>query len=248
MSDTSKQMAELVWKDLSGQIQKVRKDEKTLQIRTERAETAGGHPAVATLAEAPTIAGGATGLRGGDQLWIGDAQKPGEIVGTGLIAFYDPATDSWMTADGSPVNGVSGVYPKRWTGWHNESIGLNDTIIPVFNTSQRHSFFARQNALFMDGDSFTQSFMLRSGTYSMIVLGSTTTDEPILDWYLDGVLQLAGQDWYSAVQVFNVEKVVPLTVISNGYHILRAVINGKNAASTNFIHRLTSFSIIPSMD
>jgi hypothetical protein len=93
-----KSLPDLIWENLNGQIADIKKQVDTLQVRTERSETAGGHPSVNTLAEAPTIAGGATGLKGGDELWIGNARKTGQAAGngTGLIAYYDPATDSWF--------------------------------------------------------------------------------------------------------------------------------------------------------
>ncbi len=91
-------MAEMVWDDLNRQIAAIKADVDTLTKRTERSETAGGHPSVATLADAPTIAGGFAGLKGGDSLWISNARKTGETAGngTGLIAYYNPTTDSWF--------------------------------------------------------------------------------------------------------------------------------------------------------
>lgn len=90
-------LPEMIWKDLSRQIEDIKKRVDNIEVRTERSETTSGHPSVDTLAEAPTIAGGYSGLKAGDSLWIGDARKTGEGagLGTGLIAYYDPATDSW---------------------------------------------------------------------------------------------------------------------------------------------------------
>lgn len=88
---------DLVWQDLTEQVAQIKKQMEIMGRLSERAETSGGHPAAATLALAPTVAGGASGLKAGDSLWIGNARKSGEGVGagTGLIAYYNPSTDSW---------------------------------------------------------------------------------------------------------------------------------------------------------
>lgn len=61
---------------------------------SERAETAGGM-ASSTLASAPLLATG--GVSGGDMLFITDGRKVGEgaLAGTGVPAYYNPATDQW---------------------------------------------------------------------------------------------------------------------------------------------------------
>lgn len=86
-------LAELVFEDLNKQLAAVKADVRLLELRTERAETASGVLEL-TLAAAPLAVNGA---KGGDMLFISDGRKSGEGAGagTGLIAYYNPATDSW---------------------------------------------------------------------------------------------------------------------------------------------------------
>jgi hypothetical protein len=55
-----------------------------------------------------------------------------------------------------------------------------------------------------------------------------------VDVYLDGTLAFAGIDQYSAGVALDVQRIVSVTVSGNGYHVLKFVINGKNALSTNY--------------
>lgn len=96
-----------MWRALRNDIERVGRRVDRLTVTTQRAETAGGVPAC-TLAEAPTAATG--GLSDGtsyiDLLWISDGLRPGEGSGngTGVLAFYDSATDAWIAVhDYQPV-------------------------------------------------------------------------------------------------------------------------------------------------
>jgi len=63
----------------------------------------------------------------------------------------------------------------------------------------------------------------------------------MVDWYLDGAIFAAGQDWYSAVAAYNVVKTVALTISGDGYHVLKGVINGQNGASAGYTLAVTKF-------
>lgn len=88
-------MLQIVWDELQVQIDSLRSDMNALLARSERAETAGGM-ATSTLAAAPLFATG--GVGDGDFLFISNGRKSGEGVGagTGIPAYYNAATDSWL--------------------------------------------------------------------------------------------------------------------------------------------------------
>lgn len=94
---------ELMWKELQDQIKAVSRDVQQLRIQYERAGVADGIPA-STLANAPLAATG--GLADGTAYitlrWISNGRRPGEGagLGTGVLAFWDVATDTWRHIDG----------------------------------------------------------------------------------------------------------------------------------------------------
>lgn len=86
---------EIVWNELQSQIDGLRVDMNNLLAKSERAETAGGMLASA-LADAPLAADG--GVGDGDMLFITNGRKSGEGVGvgTGIPAYYNADTDTWL--------------------------------------------------------------------------------------------------------------------------------------------------------
>lgn len=86
---------EIVWNQLQLQIDSLRRDVDVLLAKSERAETAGGMLA-STLLSAPLAADG--GVGDGDFLFIINGRKSGEGVGagTGIPAYYNADTDSWL--------------------------------------------------------------------------------------------------------------------------------------------------------
>lgn len=84
----------------------------------------------------------------------------------------------------------------------------------------------------VNGESFSQTFLLAAGSYTLSVLGATLNTSPKIDWYLDGVLVVSGQDWYSSSLTYSVIKTASVTVCGNGFHTLKAVVNGRNAGNT----------------
>ncbi len=88
-------------------------------------------------------------------------------------------------------------------------------------------------------------FYLAAGAYTLNALGITSTDSGKIDWYIDNVLAVSGQDWYSAALTYNVVKTAAVTVVGNGQHTLKGVVNGKNAApSSDYIVRLTAIAFV----
>lgn len=91
-----KTLAELTYEELTKQVKAVSQSLNTATAQSERAETSAGHPS-GTLAQAPLAANGA---RAGDQFFVTNGRKVGEgaAAGTGVMAYYNTATNSWYTS------------------------------------------------------------------------------------------------------------------------------------------------------
>lgn len=100
-------IVDLVWRALQDEISAIKTDIQTLTAQSERAEVAENIPA-STLADAPLAADGglADGVSFATLRWINDGRKPteGAGAGTGCLAVYDSASDTWLnTFDYSAV-------------------------------------------------------------------------------------------------------------------------------------------------
>lgn len=138
-----------------------------------------------------------------------------------------------------PITFTANNLPTRSQLSHDESIVLTGNAIAVtLDSGQIDNLFARQSPG-ANGDSFTQSVFLRNGTYTFSVEGQTNAANGMIDWYLDGVAFTTGQDWYTASQTKDVIKTATVTIASDGYHILKGIINGKNLSSSGYNMDLT---------
>jgi hypothetical protein len=90
-----------------------------------------------------------------------------------------------------------------------------------------------------NGDSFEQGFFLAAGSYTLAVYGMEGANWGKIDWYIDNVLAVSGQDWYAASFVLDVVKTHAVSVATDGPHTLKAVVNGKNGASGSYYYALT---------
>ena len=133
-------------------------------------------------------------------------------------------------------------YPAHATMFHMESTVLvGGSIATTLLDLQLYRFAAYQSPA-NDGDSFMQHIFLKAGSYTFDILGVTASSRPIVDWYIDDVLVIDGQDWYTAATVYNALISTPgITIDQNGLHTLKAVVNGKNPSSSGYGLRLTSF-------
>lgn len=94
-------MVELVWNELRGELNDLKKRVQLAQ-QTEQALYSDSVPAY-TLANAPLAAQG--GLGNGQSYislaWISNGRRPGEGagLGTGVLAFYDTTSNTWIRID-----------------------------------------------------------------------------------------------------------------------------------------------------
>ena len=131
--------------------------------------------------------------------------------------------------------------PYRATLFHDALIVESGNGLTISqNSNQMYNYFAYQSGA-SDGDTFTHSFVVGAGTYTLSLLGHTATNCGLLDIEIDGVQVESGQDWYAA-SAWNVIKTVADIVISTGgYHTLTGIVNGKNALSTDYYIFLTKY-------
>jgi len=137
------------------------------------------------------------------------------------------------------------TFPKRATIFSDEFISSTAFISQV-DAIMRYNSSSNQSSP-ANGDSFTFGLNLQKGTYTCSVLGHADSNRAMLDWSFDGVIQTAGQDWYSGGPA-SATKTFTITCLSDGYHILSGKINGKNGSSTNFYWSLTKVWIAPTTD
>lgn len=140
-------------------------------------------------------------------------------------------------------------WPRRAICWHEFSlVTVGNALTKLSDTNQRHNSYAFQNTA-ADGNTSTNGFKLRPGSYTMNVLGITNASYGKVDWYIDNALAVSAQDWYSAGATYNVIKTATVQVYGvSPWHTLKAVVNGKNASSSDYILALTLIEFVPSAD
>ncbi len=141
----------------------------------------------------------------------------------------DAGTEYDLTAG----SGSAPAYPKRATLWHDESTVITGNAIATDTSgSGRYTTRAYQNAPAIN-DEFTNGMYLEAGTYTLSVLGQSNTNCGQVTWYIDGVSAVSAQDWYAASGAF-ATKTASVTVSTDGWHVLKGIVAGKHASSSNY--------------
>jgi hypothetical protein len=192
--------------------------------------------------------------------WLTVAITPGSSV-TQLVVGGQVDTgnttayfDGFTAAEGTTLSYRSpgfipfNALPQRAFGMHfNAIVKTGNALSMVAEPQQMLNSAPRQSAA-ADGDNFTYSAFLAAGTYTLSVMGIKSTVSGKLDWYIDGVIAIIGQDWYAAAPVYNAIMSLSLTVIGDGYHVVEGKVNGKNGSSSGYLNALTCWSINPTVD
>lgn len=177
-------------------------------------------------------------------------------VAAGVAPIYyetdAPGAFIWDGSAWQPVGGA-GEAAKRATCWADEFLMYDVGNTPGTWQSSTNVTVARyatysSQAVDANGDYVTCSLILKAGTYNMHALGVTTSGSGIIDWTLDGVSVVAGQDWYAGSFIVHQVDSAGITVVGDGYHVLRGTINGKNGSSSGFLFSLTKIWFNPSSD
>lgn len=132
--------------------------------------------------------------------------------------------------------------PSRATMWHDEATVLTgNALATAVASTQPYNYWASQSAS-ANGDSFSHSFVVAEGTYTLSILGRHHTSAGRVDWYINDVLIASAQDWYAGSTAPNIVKTVPDIVIAEGgRHVLKGVVNGKNGSSSGYDLYLTKY-------
>lgn len=144
----------------------------------------------------------------------------------------------------------SDLCPTRAEMWHDTSIvTVGNGLLTYVGTSTHSYVVLAYQYVSANGDTFTQSFVLASGTYTFRVVGRIGPDHGRIDWYIDDVKVISLQDWYNATYVYDtIKSVGSIAVSGNGRHVLKGTINGKHASATAYGMLLTKMSLIPASD
>ena len=139
--------------------------------------------------------------------------------------------------------------PTRATMWHDEATVITGKALArlVVNT-HAYNVVSYQNAS-ANGDTFTHGFQVGEGTYTLTVLGRHLTSAGRVDWYVDDVLVASAQDWYAGSAAPNIVKsVADIVIAEGGYHVLKGIVAGKNASSSNYRLMLTKMWLAQASD
>lgn len=147
------------------------------------------------------------------------------------------------------------IFPTRATLWHHEALVTVGTSLsdPVHDVNQDYITCNLQYdgvaAGGNDGDTFTQGVVLDAGTYTLYILGAGDLNNGKAQWYMDDVAIGSLQDWYTSGPSYNIIMTVSSIVIANpGRHVLKCVINGKNASSIGYYLPLTKYWLTQASD
>ena len=141
--------------------------------------------------------------------------------------------------------------PIRFSIFHGDAlVTAGNSMVQTIAATQAYNQSWAQTAA-ADSDSFTYSFVLGAGTYTIYFLGRTTTTSGKIDWDIDGTAITVGQDWYSGAGVVNVEQSVAAVTVGatdGGRHTMTGTVNGKNVASGGYTIALTKVWAEPAAD
>lgn len=97
-----------------------------------------------------------------------------------------------------------------------------------------------------DGDEYLYQFVLDAGTYDLHIYGARSIYHGTVDLYLDGAAFNWGLDWYAFSTVQPYEAISYSVVIpTGGRHTIKIKVNGKNAASNDYIFGCTAIWFVP---
>lgn len=154
-------------------------------------------------------------------------------------------------ADEISLTGLSGqnIWPQRASMFHAEATLISGgALTAAYLSTQRHTEIASQSSP-SDADSFSNSFSVKAGTYTFSVLGLRGPGKGKIDWYIDDIIVIAGQDWYNPVEGINITKTTTgIVITTDGYHKLVGTVNGKNDDSTGYLMALTKYWLKPASD
>lgn len=172
-------------------------------------------------------------------------------VGQRAILTRAPRSKEWVveSVSGKSPTSLSIDYPTGSRMWHDEClITVGNPLSITIDATHRYGWYGFQSTA-ANGDTFTNRFLLKAGTYTFYALGRKGTGAGKIDWYVDNILIQSAQDWYNAAAANNTVLSVSNVIINtSGLHVLKGVVNGKNASSSGFAINLTKYWFVPASD
>ena len=186
-----------------------------------------------TNGAAATIAvGSVTSLPAGSTPTIVNAGTTGDAVfNFGLVTGNTGAT------------GPAGITTLeiQATMWHDETkVVSGGSLVIALATSYYYNMIVSQSPGGL-ADSFSQTFTIQAGTYTMYVMGYAGPSRGQVTWSIDGVTQ-GVQDWYNASGGETISTLA-VTIVGNSVHTLLGTITGKNASSSGYLLPLNKYWI-----
>jgi len=139
----------------------------------------------------------------------------------------------------------SPIYSKVDVMWHDQSIKtVGNAFATTIDAAEAYGFYTFQNTP-ANGDTWENGFICAAGTYGFKFLSYTDNNRGKLDVYIDASL-IGTIDQYSSPAVKNQVLSITGIVLTDGYHKLQGVVNGKNASSSSYFIALTKIWLVPS--
>ncbi len=174
-----------------------------------------------------------------------------EVNTTNGIAYADAA----MVSEGPNVNNYTpdslpfNRFPRQASVFGRvlrQPVGTAG-ITRTFQASQSFGLYYNQTTP-AQNDEFSFNVFLEAGTYTLSCLGLTANNAGITTWKVDNVAQGTTHDWYTAGTVYDVTKTLTITVVGDGYHVIKGVMASKNGSSASYIWYVTMIDIFPAAD
>lgn len=171
------------------------------------------------------------------------------MVSNGTLVYIDNVADAslpattlptWCSNDDNPIfpsstkitGGQFLKYPDIAYGW-------------LAIAGYAMGGVAVDSGMGMQYDTYKTGFLIKSGSYKLILHLGKAPNAGIVDIYLDGVLVQAAVDLYAAASVAYVLTSGTQTIGEDGWHELELVVVGKNASSTGYDVRISMVEIAP---
>lgn len=162
-----------------------------------------------------------------------------ELFGDGTVDEYAEAAQLMLGEFLTNGECETVIYPHSWSVWHDESIPLGAAAFTkVIDNAQAYNHLVRFTTA-VNGNAFENKFYLAAGDYWLWVLCMKSFDAGKMDFYIDNTVVWSAVDFYDAGTIRNFETKSALITITDGWHTLKGVVNGKNASSSTYHNRMT---------
>jgi hypothetical protein len=174
---------------------------------------------------------------------LGDAAGSNKFIVQDSAGEEVASIDSNGVVTGSELSGIDmpwmiTIFPTLFS-----TVEAGNALADAADPSQYFCHAPRQSAA-ANGDTLSWPVVLSAGTYSLIVLGVTTTNRGVADYYLNST-EIASFDWYSVGSTMNAKKTqTGITVATSGKYLLKQKVDGKHASSSDYLISSTAIMLV----